>query len=281
LKNLEFVERLRLGASRRPHFLDTHPATRRRTAVAAQRARVIAWKRQSGVAADRADFLRRIEGLVVGISASEGVFRGDRFIHADMGFTLRFPAGWETHNTHTAVGAVAPDRTAQVVLEHAAPGRDVEGALDEFMKEAAGSGLEIQRKERIKIAGGDAVRAHGRVSSRFGGVDVLLTFLAHGDQTFRITGVARAEKDRNRTLFLNVARSFRALPPHLQKGIQEKRLRIVEARAGESLAELSSRTGNQWPVNETAVMNALFATDTLEAGQLVKVAIATSYQQDR
>jgi predicted Zn-dependent protease len=281
LKNLEFTERLRLGASRRPHFLDTHPATRQRTAVAAQRARVIAWRPKPGIAADRADFLRRIEGLVVGVSASEGVFRGDRFLHADMGFTVRFPAGWETHNTHTAVGALAPDRTAQVVLEHAAPGHDVEGALEEFMKEAAGSGLELRAKERVKIAGNDAVRAHARVSTRFGGLDVLLTFLTHGDQTFRITGVARAEKERNQTLFLNVARSFRPLPPELRQGLQEKRLRIVEAVAGESLSELSTRTGNQWPVNETAVMNAMFATDTLEAGQLVKVAISTSYQADR
>jgi len=281
LKDLEFTERLRLGASRRPYFLDTHPSTRQRAAVAAQRARIIAWKRKPGIAWDRADYLRRIEGIVVGTSAAEGIFRGERFVHADLGFTVRFPSGWETRNTHTAVGAVAPDRSAQVVLEDAGPGTDLEKALARFAAKAERSGLRIESTERIKLAGKEALRANARVSSRFGGVDVLLTFLIHHGQTFRITGVARSEKSRNRTLFLNVARSFRPIPPEMLKGIHEDWLRVVEARPGETLAELSGRTGNRWPLNRTAVMNALFATDALEPGQLVKVAIAQPYQADR
>jgi predicted Zn-dependent protease len=280
LKHLEFTERLRLGASRRPYFLDTHPATQRRTAVAAQRARVIAWKREPTIARDPRDYLRRLDGLVVGTSAAEGIFRGDRFIHVDMGLTLRFPAGWETHNAHTAVGALAPDRTAQVVLEHAGPGRDLEKAFTSFTKKTEGSGLRIERTEKIKLAGRDALRAYGRAGSAMGGVDVWVTFLTHGDQTFRITGVARGEKDRNETLFMQVARSFRSLPPDLIKGVKENRLRIVEAKPGESLADLSTRTGNQWPINHTAVMNHVFATDPLEGGQLVKVAIAQPYRPD-
>jgi len=278
LKHLEFTERLRLGASRRPDFLDTHPATRTRTSVAAQRARMIAWTRSPPIAEDARDYLRRLDGLVVGTSAAEGVFRGDRFIHADLGFTLRFPAGWETHNAHTAVGALAPDRTAQIVLEHAGPGTDLEKALARFRKKAEGSGLKIEGAEKIKLAGRDALRAHGRASTGMGGVDVVVTFLTHGDQTFRITGVARGEKDRNQALFVQVARSFRPLPPEMMQGVKENRLRIVEARPGESLSDLSSRTGNQWPISPTAVMNQVFTTDSLEGGQLIKVAVTQPYR---
>ena len=281
LKHLEFTERLKLGAGRRPHFLDTHPAARQRVAIAAQRARVIAWQRKPGIASDDADYLRRIEGVVIGTSAAEGIFRGDRFIHADMGFTIRFPTGWNTQNAHTAVGALAPDRSAQLVLEHAGPGTDLDKALMAFTKKAADSGLKIKSSERIKVAGREALRAYGHASSRFGGVEVLVTFVTHGDQTFRITGVARDEKDRNRALFVSAARSFRALPPDLTKGIKENRLRIIEAQSGDTLATLSSRSGNQWSINETAVMNDLFATDALSAGQLIKVAVAQPYQPDR
>jgi predicted Zn-dependent protease len=90
--------------------------------------------------------------------------------------------------------------------------------------------------------------------------------------------VSAGEHERNRALFLNVARSFRPLSGELRDSIEETRLRIVEARGGESLADLSTRTGNAWSVNHTAVVNDLFATDTLEAGRLVKVAIAEPYR---
>ena len=77
------------------------------------------------------------------------------------------------------------------------------------------------------------------------------------------------------------ARSFRPLSRELLAGIEENRLRIVEARPGESLPELSARTGNAWPLQHTAVMNDLFATDSLAGGQLVKVAIAQPYRAER
>lgn len=282
LRDLEFMERLRLGASRRPFFLDTHPSTGHRAAEAAQRARGIAWTPKPGVAKSQEDFLRHLEGLVVGISGAEGVFRGDRFLHADLGFTIRFPDGWETQNTHVAVGATARDRSAQVVLEHAGKGTDLEKALEEFRKETEKSGLNIELPaEQIRVGGFPALRAQGHASSRFGGVRVLLTFIASRGNTYRITGISRAEHDRNRTLFMNVARSFRPLSQELAEGIQESRLQIVEARGGESLAELSNRTGNTWSLNQTAVMNGLFATDTLDHGRLVKVAVAEPYRPTR
>ena len=281
LKNLEFTERLRLGASRRPFFLDTHPATRQRVAITAERARGIAWQPKRGIARTQEDFLRRMEGLVVGTSAAEGVFRGDRFLHPDLGFTIRFPAGWETANTHTAVGAMARDRTAQVVLEHAGKGTSLEKALAEFSEETDDAGVNLEPPEPIQIGGFPALRVHGRASSRLGGVRLLITFIDSRGHTYRVTGVSRAEHDRNQALFLNVARSFRPVSREMLANIEETRLRLVEAQGGETLDGLSSRTGNAWSINRTAVMNGLFATDTLQPGQLVKVAVAQPYQPER
>ena len=278
LKGLEFTERLRLGASRRPSFVDTHPAARARSATAAQRAREIAWTPKPGVAKTREDFLRRLEGLVVGISAAEGVFRGDRFIHAELGFTIRFPSGWETANTHTAVGAIAPDRSAQVVLEHAGKGTDLRKALADFEKETADAGVKLEAPEEILVGGFPALRVRGHASSRMGGVRLLLTFIASRGHTYRLTGVSRDQHDRNETWFISTARGFRPLSRELLESVEETRLRIVEAQPGESLSTLSARTGNAWPIQQTAVMNDLFATDALSAGQLVKVAVAQPYR---
>ena len=110
---------------------------------------------------------------------------------------------------------------------------------------------------------------------------LLITFIDSRGHTYRVTGVSRAEHDRNQALFLNVARSFRPVSREMLANIEETRLRIVEAQGGETLDGLSSRTGNAWSINRTAVMNGLFATDTLQPGQLVKVAVAQPYQPER
>jgi predicted Zn-dependent protease len=58
------------------------------------------------------------------------------------------------------------------------------------------------------------------------------------------------------------------------------RLRIVVAKSGESLTELSERTANRWDIQQTAVMNDLFANHVLDPGQLVKIAVAEDYLPD-
>ena len=69
-----------------------------------------------------------------------------------------------------------------------------------------------------------------------------------------------------------MARSFRGLTPQELHGIQEQRLRIVPARAGETLDQLLARTRSSWKMEEVAVANALPMNTRLKAGQLVKVA---------
>ena len=67
--------------------------------------------------ADPAVHLRRLEGLAVGADASQGLFEGARFVHPELGFTLRFPDGWTTQNGASVLGALAPDRRMQITLE--------------------------------------------------------------------------------------------------------------------------------------------------------------------
>jgi predicted Zn-dependent protease len=68
-----------------------------------------------------------------------------------------------------------------------------------------------------------------------------------------------------------VTRSFRPLTPELLAGARERRLHVVTARAGESLAGLSERTGNRWSPLETAAWNGLEARHRFAGGERVKV----------
>lgn len=275
LRQLELHARLELGVSPLPGFLDTHPSTVERLALVASRASQIAWTRREPLAPTRAAYLERIEGLAVGTPGHEGVFRGQRFVHPELGFTLRFPDGWETRNTHTAVGAIAPDRSAQVVLEAGGAGDDPEEAAAEWLAKATRQGLRVHAQEPVVLAGSRAWRVRGTVGGPRGTLHAVVTWIAWRGSVYRITGLARSR--RSEGILVGTARSFRPAPPELVADVTEARLRVVSARAGETLSALSRRAGNTWNLQETAVMNRLFATDALAAGQLVKVAVAEPY----
>ena len=53
---------------------------------------------------------------------------------------------------------------------------------------------------------------------------------------------------------------------------------MIEARDGESLAQLGERTGNRWTPEYTALINDLTVDQALEAGALVKIARREQYR---
>jgi predicted Zn-dependent protease len=108
-----------------------------------------------------------------------------------------------------------------------------------------------------------------------------LTWIDHPSGIFRIAALtSEARLDDYRDTFASTAQSFRTLSRFERSGITERRLRVVEARAGESLSSLSRRSGNAWTLDQTAVANALSRNASLEAGTPVKVAVETPYRDD-
>jgi predicted Zn-dependent protease len=278
MRDLNHTERLEFGSSRLPGFWDTHPSTQSRVAEAAARANMIKWTRQAPIAADRIDYLRLMDGLPVGARAAEGVFVADRFMHADLDLYIHFPPSWKTINTHSAVGAISPKRDAQIFLEIQGPGDDVERAAGEYVAELAGSGFRVQNAQPLRIGTHKAFRVEGQLLGPGGALEAQLTWLARGASIYRFTALAPVGLfQRYAGTFLNVPRSLRSLADHERAMVQEMRLRIAVALSGENLAELSERTANRWDIQQTAVMNDLFADHVLVEGQLVKIAVNEGY----
>ena len=280
MKQLDFAERLSRGSSRIPSWRDSHPSSRERVADNAARASRVRWAPTPGIVEGRAGFLALLDGLAIGLPASEGVFKRTRFLHPDMGFTIRFPDGWETRNTHSAVGALSPERNAQVVLEFGGTGTDLDAAAEKYIAKMGKDGLRLEKPEKVTVGGRKALRSRGTASTGRGSFHAVVTWLLwkHGDEEmiFRITGLSLSRQHEG--IFVNVARSFRPITPREIATIKETRLRIAVAQEGETLAALSQRTRNKWNVNTTAVANGVHTTDRLSKDFPVKIAREEPYQ---
>jgi predicted Zn-dependent protease len=285
LQTLDQLSRLQQGYSMPQTYFSTHPAAQERMIEAAARAQEHEWRSERAplrewapgrpVAATRAEFLAHLDGLTVGRPASEGVFDGERFLHPDLGFTQQFPSGWKLLNLNDQVVGIAPKRDAVVLLQLDSRGDDPEAAARAY---AMREGLPLAEGIALKIGGLPAYRARAFVPTSFGRIPAEITWVAHAGMIFRlVAGMQPGSMRSYEGIFRKFSHGFRALTPEERASIAELRLRLATARAGESLSELTARSGNQWDPAYTAVANGLAPGATLESGALIKVALREPY----
>jgi predicted Zn-dependent protease len=213
---------------------------------------------------------------VVGQDPAEGVFHGERFLHPDLGLTLRFPEGWTTQNSRKAVVAVPPRRDAMVLLELQQLGTDTRAAASAYLES---QGLPALESDAFRVAGLPALRVLS--STREGNTPTALdfTWIAHEGRIYRITAATSSERyPAYDSAFAATARSFRTLREEEVAEIEVFRLRVAQAQAGETLYDLSQRTGNGWSALETAVANGIPAEARFEGGEWLKIARVETYR---
>jgi predicted Zn-dependent protease len=280
LRGLDAVARASEDVPLIPGFFITHPSPEDRRGRASSWADALAPARVSAGVADRGLHLRVVDGMLVGPNPADGAFVGDRFLHHDLGYALRLPEGWTRLHSRSAVGAVSPQGDVQIVLEQQGSGSDPAASARQFIDELSGRlRLRVLRAESLRIGGRPAHRARLELETPHGPVHAELTWFAHEGAIYRLAGAERPGAAMKRQIVLrNVARSFRPLTDRERTEIFEDRLRVVAARPGETLADLSARSGNVWTLAKTAAVNRVEVGASLDAGRLVKVAVRVPYR---
>ena len=188
---------------------------------------------------------------------------------------MRFPEGWEVINTRQAVFAAAPEKEGMVTLGIDGKETDPKASADKF-EETLSRKYRMQPSESgaVKIGDLPAYRLTYTDAGRGEPVHMQFIWFAYRGLLYRFIGLV---PDRYLTLLKDTTSSFRPLTPNERASIRETRLRIVSAESGENLARLSERTGNEWPVGLTAVVNGLDPNSGLTAGQRIKIAVSQTY----
>lgn len=257
------------GDASRASFLATHPASEERSRAAAANAKTLTVADAAPISKDRASFLARLEGLLVGLPASEGVFDGDDFLHPGLSLAWTLPSGWEQMNSRQAVGAVDRDADRAIVLQVAGEGDDpAKAARDlprEIRLEAAPTPLDLHGLKAV------------RTRARGGSSRAELTWVAKDGLVFLINGFAQKDDFPNVAQTLRAsADSFRPLAAGDRERIREDRLDVVRANAGDTIGDVLARHDSRWQVEEAAIANAIVSDATLEAGQRIKITRPTA-----
>lgn len=253
-------------------FFANHPATPERVRDTTAAARTLPRGPANPIAATRPAFLGRLDGLVIGQDPANGIFVKNLFQHPPLALALEMPDGWKTKNSPAAALARDPKDRAVVALQIAADGGDpVEGARQDGLDER-----EVSQITRRTISGLPAAQLIAEDRE----VRMHLTWIAYRNHVFRVAGVSPLRAfETYREIFARAASSFRPLRRDERDRITEVRLRPRPARADESLADLVTRTGGVWKVEQTAVANGIAVDAKPGEGFAVKVPIRQRYTE--
>lgn len=272
-------ERLEKQAQKLPSHLQTHPDTKERVVTTAQHAKTLVTMSSLHGAGDRADYLKRISGLVTGKNPARGLFGGRTFSHPDLGVAMDLPSGWVHARTPQAIGAMSPKRDGLIFASVPTKGQDPAAAAKPFL-EVLQSRLRVPvtQSNSTQIDGLPAYTASARGGSSRTPIGLEMLWVSHDGLMYRIMGLTSTLPDRDHTSELRqVLSSFHKLTESQRSSFKVHRVNIVRAREGETLKQLSHRSENQWALDHLAAMNGMSYDVRLRKGQLIKVAIAKQY----
>ncbi len=263
------------GETEKPSYFRDHPLTSERVERLSKIVTGLQRNPQPGIAKTREDFLRRLDGLIIGQDPAQGIVVENVYLHPELNFRAELPRDWKVFNTPLAFGAAEKNGKAQMVFGLVKPGVDAETAAAKTIEF-------IQKKYRKKPAESKPVVVDGNrgyyaayaEGSKKKAVTFHLLWLTVDDKVFRVVA---AGSDDFREAMRNSVFSLKRLSAADRKSIKVLRLRVVPARAGETVEELSRRAENIAKPGITAVLNDIAPDTKLKQGQLLKVARLESY----
>jgi predicted Zn-dependent protease len=270
LSRLEQDVASQTGEEHRFSIFDSHPMTETRMKDIRSRAAALTPATKPPLAPDAASLFAKLDGMWWGENPDAGVFRKNQFLQPSIGFTITFPEDWKHQNTPQYVISAHPKKEAILLLGIAGAASDPEATGAKFverMRTKAGVEPVSTRKGSL----GEFPSFVVTYLDRSGRAPAYLHFawVAMGGKTYQLIGLS---PETHREALRNAALSLRPLTDVERSAVTGKRLRIVAARAGERLENLSARTGNVWTPAYTALANGMEVEGALREGQLIKIA---------
>lgn len=201
-------------------------------------ARADALKSASTPHINRADFLKRLEGLTFGDSEHDGIRRGNRFYHKDLGFALSFPAGWRVDNLPDRLVAWSAANDATLIISTTDLNERIPPS--DFMAKRLKLG-KLSQGESLNVDGLENYTALATVNTPFGRRPTRFSVVYFKNQAFIFVGMAKDEKAASRydAEFLETARSLRALADQDRPLANALKLKLIKAAINMRYADLA------------------------------------------
>lgn len=222
---------------------------------------------------DRApDYLKQLEGVAVGSSRAQGVVRGTRFYHGNLGFTMAFPTGWTVENQPQRILALSAlkDSMIQVTTETPPPNTGPRELLSRLLINAGTS-----QGEELEINGLRAYTAVVRsAKTPFGQGPVRYVAVYYNNLAYVFAGASKASSNVPAAdpVIMSSVKTFRRLRDNEFAMAEPYKLKLVQATAATRMADLAKNSPiEKYPLESLQLYNDLYPNKEPAPGQTLKV----------
>jgi predicted Zn-dependent protease len=259
-----------------PNWLSTHPAPADRvTEVHAFVKEAHATPVGTTGASRRADYLRRIDGMIFGDSPRQGFVRGSRFLHPELRFAVHFPEGWQVRNSPQQVVAQPAEQQNQAMVLQIVS--KATGSVEQVARASmANAGFQHVSGQRGQLNGLDAyVGLYQGAMQGLGNAGIQAAHIVHGGTVYVLAGMAPANQfsaaQRN---FDPAIRSFRPLSAAEAAKLRPSRIDLYTVRSGDTWDSLARRAGEEeLRASTLAIMNNYEPNQPPKAGDRIKIVV--------
>jgi predicted Zn-dependent protease len=218
-------------------------------------------------------YLDHVKGMAFGSSAAQGMVRGSRFYHADMGFTLAFPSAWRIDNTPSKVAAF-PAQKDQFLELYAMPVPPNVEPREFLTKNLSGTTLSSAGTLQANGLNGYTAIARevplpwgNRGPARFAVVYLNNMAYVFRGATRQASAFAAADP-----LFLSSIKTFRRLKDNEFSLAEPTRIELVKATPRTRIEDLAQTSPiRSYPAEQLRLLNDLYPNKEPVAGQTLKV----------
>ncbi|HEY4368459.1 MAG TPA: M48 family metalloprotease [Steroidobacteraceae bacterium] len=276
LKNQEMFEVQRAREeNRQPHIYHgvfaTHPDNDQRLSEVVKAAEKL---QNPGDTVDpgRERYLKVVNGLPVGNSRAQGVFKGNRFYNANLGFTVAFPSGWNVENLPDRLTAVAPKKDSVLQMRADAPPPNT--GPQEFLSRMLAN-TNAGQGEKLEINGMQAYTAVVRsAKTDFGVVPARYVVVYFNNLAYVFAGASKASSGvpSADALFMSAAKTFRRLHENEFAQAEPYKIKVIRADGNTRIADLARTSPvKKYAAEQLRLMNDLYPDKEPKPGQLLKI----------
>lgn len=253
-----------------PEWASTHPDPAGRVQNALRLAQAAG---TTGVT-NRDTFLTRIEGLIYGDDPEQGVIEGRSFIHPDFRLAFTAPQGFYMINGVRAVSINGDAGRAQ--LSTGPYNNNLSSYVASVFQALGGQQQAIQPQsiQQTTVNGLPAAYGVARVSNGQQNVDVVVfAYEFSNSQAFHFAAITPAGQSG---VFTPMFQSMRRLTAAEANAVVPRRIDVVTAGSGDSIATLSRRMAfSDAQEQRFRVLNGLFGNEQVVPGQKYKIVVRT------
>jgi predicted Zn-dependent protease len=277
LKNQELYELARAREEKRQPrvyhgVFATHPDNDQRLSEVVKAADKLKGGPTDNLDPGREKYMKIIEGLPMGPSRSQGVLKGNRFYHADLGMTVAFPSGWNVENQAQRVIAVSPQKDSVLQMQTQAPPPNTgpKEFLSRLLSQSSASSA-----EPIEVNGLQGYTAVVRsAKTDFGVVPARYVVLYHNNLAYVFAGASKASSGTPKAdaLFMSSVKTFRRLKQNEFALSEPYKIKTVRATETTRIADLAKNSPlPEYAEEQLRLLNDLYPNKEPQPGQLIKI----------